>query len=294
MGCCVSGVIRIKQDQNYRVNRLKFANSIPTLGVNIDVRIATRIVIMDAKAILEGLLEKSQRATQTGMQMAEDRKIIPPAGDERTAMLKGAGAGALAAGAIALLFGSKGTRKFAGKAAKLGGTAAIGGLAYKAYTDWQAQQQAAAPQQTPQLDSQASSASSLNLGQFDIGTPINNLAEQAAAKRSESLMQAMITAARADGHVDDDEMTMITQQINNLGLEQDVTRFLLSEMSKPVDVERIAALADTPETAAELYIASAMVVDMDDPVERTYLDKLALAMNLDAQLILQLEAPLRA
>ena len=249
---------------------------------------------MDAKAILEGLLEKSQRATQTGIQMAEDRKIIPPAGDERTAMLKSAGAGALAAGAIALLFGSKGTRKFVGKAAKLGGTAAIGGLAYKAYTDWQAQQQINAPQQQPQLDTTASSVGSLNLNQFEVGTPINDLADKAAQKRSEALMQAMITAARADGHVDDDEMTLITQQINNLGLEQDVTRFLLSEMSKPVDVARIAALADSPESAAELYIASAMVVDMDDAVERSYLDKLAAAMNLDAQLVAQLEAPLRA
>jgi uncharacterized membrane protein YebE (DUF533 family) len=249
---------------------------------------------MDAKAILEGLLEKSQRATQTGIQMAEDRKIIPPAGDERTAMLKGAGAGALAAGAIALLFGSKGTRKFVGKAAKLGGTAAIGGLAYKAYTDWQAQQQVNASQQQPQLDTTASSVGSLNLNQFEVGTPINDLADKAAQKRSEALMQAMITAARVDGHVDDDEMTLITQQINNLGLEQDVTRFLLSEMSKPVDVARIAALADSPEAAAELYIASAMVVDMDDALERAYLDKLAVAMNLDPQLVTQLEAPLRA
>jgi len=247
---------------------------------------------MDAKAILDGLLEKSQRATSAGMAMAEERKIIPPAGDERTAMLKGAGAGALAAGAIALLFGSKGTRKFVGKAAKLGGTAAIGGLAYKAYTDWQAtQNNQSAP---PQLDNQTSSTSGIDLNQFEVGTPINDLAEQAAAKRSEALVQAMITAARADGHVDDEEMNMITQQINNLGLEQDVTRFLLSEMSKPVDVDRIAALADTPETAAEIYIASAMVVDMDDPVERMYLDKLALALNLDADLVLQLEAPLRA
>ncbi len=250
---------------------------------------------MDAKAILDGLLEKSQRATTAGMQMAEERNIIPPAGDERTAMLKGAGAGALAAGAIALLFGSKGTRKFAGKAAKLGGTAAIGGLAYKAYTDWQAQQAQAAQSAAPaQLDTNTIQPASLNLSQFDIGTPINDLAEQAAAKRSEALMQAMITAARADGHVDDDEMSMITQQINNLGLEQDVTRFLLSEMGKPVDVERIAALADTPETAAELYIASAMVIDMNDAEERQYLDKLAAALNLDAALVVQLEAPLRA
>ena len=106
-------------------------------------------------------------------------------------------------------------------------------------------------------------------------------------------MQAMISAARADGHVDDEEMNLITQQIKNLGLEQDVTRFLLSEMSKPVTVERIAALADTRETAAELYIASAMVVDMDSVDERTYLDRLASAMQLDTTLVQRLEAPLR-
>lgn len=246
---------------------------------------------MDAKAILDGLLDKSQRATQAGMQMAEERKIIPPAGNERTAMLKGAGAGALAAGAIALLFGSKGTRKFVTKAAKLGGTAAIGGLAYKVYSDWQTQQ---TPPAAGKLDASTAQPAVLNLDQFDIGTPINELAAQQASLRSESLMQAMISAARADGHVDDEEMNMITQQINNLGLEQDVTRFLLSEMSKPVDVNRIAALADTRETAAELYIASAMVVDMDDPEERIYLDKLATALNLDKELVQQLEAPLRA
>lgn len=249
---------------------------------------------MDAKAILDGLLDKSQRATKAGMQMAEERKIIPPAGDERTAMLKGAGAGALAAGAMALFFGSKGTRKFAKKAAKLGGTAAIGGLAYKVYSDWQSQQTQQAPTTPRQLDSSTAQPAVLNLDQFDIGTPINDLAAQQASLRSESLMQAMISAARADGHVDDEEMNLITQQINNLGLEQDVTRFLLSEMSKPVDVNRIAALADTRETAAELYIASAMVVDMDDAEERTYLDKLASAMGLDAVLVQQLEAPLRA
>lgn len=248
---------------------------------------------MDAKAILDGLLEKSQRATQAGMQMAEERNIIPPAGDERTAMLKGAGAGILAAGALALLFGSKGTRKFAGKAARLGGTAAIGGLAYTAYTQWQANQTQQQPA-PPQLSSTATQSGSVNLQQFDIGKPIDDLDAQQASQRSEALMQAMITAARADGHVDEEEMDLITQQINNFGLEADVTRFLLSEMSKPVDVNRIAALADTRETAAELYIASAMVVDIDDAEERIYLDKLAAAMQLDVALVQELEAPLRA
>jgi len=89
-------------------------------------------------------------------------------------------------------------------------------------------------------------------------------------------------------------MDLITQQVNNFGLEQDVTRFLISEMSKPVDVERIASLADSPETAAELYIASAMVVDLESPEERIYLDSLAAALKLDSQLVAELEAPLRA
>lgn len=258
---------------------------------------------MDAKAILEGLLDKSQRATHAGLAMAEEKSIIPPAGDERTAMLKGAGTGALAAGAIALLFGSKGARKFASKAARLGGTAAIGGLAYKAYTDWQAQQQPAQAggQNTAAGGSPAAArptsqsfSGTLDLDQFgEVGTPMAKLSEIDATVRSESIIQAMISAARADGHIDEEELALITQQINSLGLEKDVTAFLLSELNKPVSVASVAALADTPETAAELYIASALVVDMESSSERDYLDELASAMNIDPVMVQHLEAPLK-
>lgn len=262
---------------------------------------------MDAKAILDGLLDKTQRATQAGISMAEEKSLIPPAGNERAAMMKGVGTGALAAGAIALLFGSKGTRKFASKAARLGGTAAIGGLAYKAYSDWQAQQAtqsggqggtpAAASVQTGSAADTASAQSfsgTLDLAQFEqSGTPISSLPDVAARARSESIIQAMISAARADGHIDNDEMALITRQIGSFELERDVTSFLLNELNKPVSVEAIAALADTPETAAELYIASALVVDIESPAERAYLDELAAAMHIDAGMIPHLEAPLR-
>ncbi|MGQ7844624.1 tellurite resistance TerB family protein [Granulosicoccus sp. 3-233] len=258
---------------------------------------------MDAKAILDGLLDRTQRATQAGMNMAEERSLIPPAGNERNAMLKGVGTGALAAGAIALLFGSKGTRKFAGKAAKLGGTAAIGGLAYKAYTEWQAQQAAqggAGNTGRPDVSTAGTGASAqpfsgtLDLDQFEqMGTPVSDLVDDEATARCESIIQAMISAARADGHVDDDEMALITRQIASFELERDVTSFLLSELNKPVSVDAIAALADTPETAAELYIASALVVDMESQAERAYLDELAAAMQIDPGLIPHLEAPLK-
>ena len=259
---------------------------------------------MDARAILDSLLHSTQKASQAGMQMAEDKSLIPPEGDQRTAMLKGMGTGALAAGAVALLFGSKGTRKFAKKAVKVGGTAAIAGIAYKAFSDWQAAKAQQAGASAPATIGEGSHSAnaintgtptkSLDLDQFEPGTPIADLSEIQATVRSESIVRAMISAARADGHVDDDEMALIRQQISNLGLEQDVTQFLLAELTKPVDVAAVAKLADTPETAAELYLASALVVDIDNSDERRYLDNLAREMDLDEQMVANLEAPLRA
>ena len=134
----------------------------------------------------------------------------------------------------------------------------------------------------------------LNLDQFEPGTPIADLSDIQATVRSESIVQAMISAARADGHIDETEMALIRQQIISLGLEKDVTQFLLAELNKPVDVTSVASLADTPETAAELYLASALVVDIDNNEERLYLDDLAKAMNLDEQMVAHLEEPLRA
>lgn len=51
---------------------------------------------------------------------------------------KGFGGGLAAGGLAGLLLGTKKGRKMAGSAAKIGGVAVLGGLAYKAYNDWQA------------------------------------------------------------------------------------------------------------------------------------------------------------
>lgn len=61
-------------------------------------------------------------------------------GDSRKAQMKGMAQGGLAAGAMALLLGNKKMRKYGSKVAAVGGAAALGGLAYKLYQDWQAQQ----------------------------------------------------------------------------------------------------------------------------------------------------------
>lgn len=223
---------------------------------------------MDAQSLLNELLAKSQTATKKGIEIAESTLGVPESGEERDVMLKGMGKGAMAAGAVALLLGTSAGRKLTGTAVKVGGVAAVGTLAYKAYNDWQTKQ-ATQIQHT--------------------GTPIGELEDDAASDRSMAIVKAMISAAKADGHIDAEETKAISSKVKALALDTDLTAFLMSEMNKPVDVATVAATADTVETAAELYLASAMVVDLQDKQERDYMDSLATALKIDKDLARQLE-----
>lgn len=229
---------------------------------------------MDPKLILDALLERSQQATAGGLELAEQKLGVEGA-EQRSAMLKGMGAGAAAAGALALLMGSKQGRKFTKKAVKVGGAAAIGGLAWKAYQQWQAQ--ASAP------EAQVATP----------GTPIGELSGPAANARGENLIRAMIAAARSDGHMDERERDLISERLKGLGLEQDFAALLLAEMAEPVSAARIARFADSAETSAELYLASAMVVDSEDAAGKAYLNELAEALELDPNVRALLDAPMR-
>lgn len=229
---------------------------------------------MDAKAILDSLLEKSQEATRKGVALAEDKLDIPESGEQRDVMLDGLGKGAMAAGAVALLLGTRAGRKLTGTALKVGGLAAVGGIAYKTYTQWQSRQAGGAAR--------------------DTGTPVTELAQDAANERSQAIVRAMIAAARSDGHIDDVERQHIVAKIKSLGMEQDITSFLLGELDSGADARSIAALADSPEAAAEIYLASAMVIDFEDQKERDYMNELAKGLELDPELVRSLEQEIAA
>lgn len=222
---------------------------------------------MDAKAILESLLTTGKQYAEQGKNIAEQKLNVPGEGPERDAMVSGMGKGALAAGALALLLGTGAGRRLTGSALKVGSLAAIGGLAYKTYQNWQNQQQA------PK----------------DPGTPVNELSGAAAEDRSIGLIKAMIAAAKADGHIDNDERARINEQMHKMQLDAGTLAFLKSEVDKPLDVVDIARHADTPESAAEIYLASVMVIDIDDPREREYLNSLAKELDLAPGLASDLE-----
>ncbi|MDF3194353.1 MULTISPECIES: tellurite resistance TerB family protein [unclassified Pseudomonas] len=193
-------------------------------------------------------------------------------GGDLGTLLKGAGGGALAAGALGMLLGNKSARKMGGKALTYGGLAALGVVAYKAYSNWQAQQ-ASAPQAEPQT--------------------LDRLPAPQAELHSQAILKALVGAAKADGHVDARERQLIEGELVKLTTDAELQHWLQAELNKPLDPAEIARAASTPEMAAEMYIASVLMVDEEHFMERAYLEELARQLKLDPALKAELEAQVR-
>lgn len=229
---------------------------------------------MDARSLLDELLKTGQEMVRKGIATAEDKLAIPEQGEQRDAKLDGMKKGAVAAGVLALLLGTQAGRRITGSALKIGSLAAIGGIGWKAYQNWQAKNQDVS--KTP---------ASVEQQQL----PVNELSGESADRRSLVLLRTMIAAAKADGHIDHNEIAAIDEQIKKLQLGDKMSTLLREEIAKPLDVNQIAALAVNQEMAAEMYLVSAVVTDRTNDQERAYLDSLAQAMNLPAALVTELE-----
>ncbi|MFP3499399.1 DUF533 domain-containing protein, partial [Pseudomonas sp. SIMBA_059] len=71
-------------------------------------------------------------------------------------------------------------------------------------------------------------------------------------------------------------------------------QWLDEEVSKPLDVAEVAQSARDPAMAAEMYLASVMLVDDQQDAERAYLDELASALQIDPALQVHLEQQAKA
>jgi uncharacterized membrane protein YebE (DUF533 family) len=206
------------------------------------------------------------------------------AGTARQALNSAGGVGGLAASGVAggllgLLVGGKKKKKggFGGMLSH-GGAAMLGALANQAYQSWQKGQ---APAQTPVASPQQAAA-------------VEPRFLPAAARASDgqpfelALIRAMIAAAKADGHVDGDEQRRIFDKVGELGLDAESKAFIFDALAAPTGVSEIAALATTPEQAAELYLASRLAVEPDGPAELAYLEALAHRLKLPDDLVAHL------
>ena len=196
----------------------------------------------------------------------------------RLAKGAGFGKGAATGGILGLLVGSKSGRKLTGGTLKYAGLAAAGAMAWKAYQGWQ-------QNQSPDQAQPATAADVQNLdARFSPSQPSAN-----GETFELALMRAMIGAARADGHMDATEQAIIFEQVEKMSLSAAEKALVFDMLSAPSSLNDIAASAVGTEQAAELYLASRLVIDPDQAVERAYLEALAHKLNLPMELVAHLE-----
>lgn len=191
----------------------------------------------------------------------------------------------LAAGAlVAVLLGTGAGRAVTGSALKLGGLAAIGGLAYKAYQNYQNGKQPAEPDPAEPELLPPPSDTSFHPSQ----------APQGEQEFALTLVRAMIAAAKSDGHIDDEERKKIADKLSLSGIGSEAEEFLLSELEAPLDLDALAAAAKTDAQKVEIYTASRLAIDSDSRAERGYLDMLAGRLKLPDALVDHVEATVSA
>ncbi len=227
--------------------------------------------MFDAKKLLDQMLGGQQGSSDKSGSGGGSGGLAGMSPD----FMKGLASGGVAGSLATILLGSKSGKKLAKSALKVGGTAALAGLAYKAYQTWQQGQQ----EQQGQVPAPPAAAETVFLP------------PQAAAQAdlSLSLLRAMIAAAKADGHIDAAEQQKIFGKLDEAGLGMEAKAFVIDEMRKPLNIDAIVADATTPERAIELYTASVLAIDVDDPSEQAYLAMLAARLKLDPGLKLAVE-----
>lgn len=234
-------------------------------------------------------------------------------------------AGGLAAGGLlGVLLSNKKARKSVGKLAGYGGAAALGALAFRAYQNWQENQQGDGPSGSssqhgagqPSSTSEHFPADRISghtvqrqptgdagfpadpgaMDQIPFDPPPSNSKFNPAAAPARdgkpfelALVMAMIGAANADGHIGPDEQRTIFDKVGDLPLDAEDKAFVFDTLGKPPSLQDIAELADGPEQAAELYLASRLAIDPDHPAEQAYLDALASRLSLPSELVKFLE-----
>lgn len=99
------------------------------------------------------------------------------------------------------------------------------------------------------------------------------------------VIQAMISAASADGDIDDQEKTTILKKVEEAELTDEEHAFLKDELAHPKTVEEIAAGVTNSSMAQQVYIASLLAIEVDTEAERAHMSKLAILLGLDANVI---------
>lgn len=88
-------------------------------------------------------------------------------------------------------------------------------------------------------------------------------------------LPAMISAAKADGHIDATEQAAIFEHVDKLSLDAENKAAVFDLLRQPVNIDTLVNSVKGVEQASEVYLVSRMAIDVDHPAERAYLEALA-------------------
>lgn len=211
-------------------------------------------------------------------------------------------AGGLAGTAMAGALSGKKGKKVAKSALKIGGLAAVGGLAWTAYQRYRQgdNMQSApggkalpsttvGPRPAPGLAGVQSANAAAAPGRWDHIEQTQFEAVVADESSPESggllLLRAMIAAATADGHIDPNEHARIFREAQRLELSGQEKALLFDELQHPLSLSELIGHVANPETAVEVYAASLVAVDEQRPEGQAYLRDLAAGLELPGALV---------
>jgi uncharacterized membrane protein YebE (DUF533 family) len=190
--------------------------------------------------------------------------------------------GAVLGGLGALVLGTRAGRSLAASAVRLGGLALIGGLAYKAYQNYQ--------QGKPLIAGRTEKPQTLSAAPDGSGFEPGAVSDEAAQR----YIRTMIAAAAADGRIDAGEQCKILGGLRRAGIERAAQQFLAAEINSPATPAELAAGVGSPEEAVQVYTAARVAIDLDTNEEHVFLSTLARELGIDDALASQVDAAARA
>lgn len=220
--------------------------------------------------------------------------------------------GGVAGGGLTSMIASKKGRKVGKSALKVGALAAVGGLAWKAYQSYSANQgaqaQTASPANSPAVGQYTNTAQpralandtytpsgqhagSAQNARFDFRPAIlpEQAFEEVVQEDNEQgqmiLMRAMIAAAHADGHIDQNERQRIFAQVETMDLNVQEKAMLFDELRKPLSLTELVSQVPNAQTGIEVYAASASAIDSSQAQSQAFLNELSQQLCIPAELV---------
>jgi len=250
--------------------------------------------MFDAKSLLDTILG-GQAAQQTAAAAQSAGSAIAGVVSQAEESLKGTRVGdaltgartlaeqnptaavAVAGGLAALLLGTSAGRSVTAGAVKLGGLAGLGGIAYKAVSNWQ--------QSKPLMSGVP------GLEQLTAPTGSGFHADDHSHDTAQLIVRAMVATASADGTIDPAQRTTLLAQMQRAGLGSEESAFLDEAIAHPMSPAEIArSVAGNSQLGSQVVAAASLVVDPANAKEEEFLSTLSTELGISGDLLSHIRA----